>query len=120
MPQTHALASVAFTVPSSARSRTRYIEVTNGPHTDGLNRRMGFDVRFVPLRPYFTQAMDMLYAHLTAGAPLPSSQVVRTTHADGAPGLSQGLTASNIPPISMAPAAGDRITFRGTTLSVPQ
>ena len=34
---------------------------------------------FIPLHRYFIQAMDLMYAHLRNGRPLPPSQVVHTT-----------------------------------------
>jgi hydroxybutyrate-dimer hydrolase len=101
-------------------SGLRYVEVTNAQHFDTFIPLSGFDTRFVPLHVYFNQAMDLMYAHLRSGAPLPASQVVRTTPRGGVPGAAPALTAANIPPISAAPAAGDRIGFSGTSLSVPE
>jgi hydroxybutyrate-dimer hydrolase len=103
-----------------ARSGLRYVEVTNAQHFDTFIPFSGFDTRFVPLHVYFNQAMDLMYAHLRSGAPLPPSQVERTTPRGGIPGAAPALTAANIPPISAAPAAGDRIGFSGTSLSVPE
>ncbi|MEJ8835782.1 3-hydroxybutyrate oligomer hydrolase family protein [Ramlibacter sp. AN1133] len=105
------------------KSNLRYVEATNAQHFDTFIPLSGFDNRFVPLHVYFNQAMDMMYAHLRNGAALPPSQVVRTTPRGGTPSLvvpAPALTATNIPPISATPAAGDRIGFTGTTLTVPQ
>ncbi|HET8744100.1 MAG TPA: 3-hydroxybutyrate oligomer hydrolase family protein, partial [Ramlibacter sp.] len=107
-------------VREGGKSRLRYIEVTNGQHFDTFIPFSGFDTRFIPLHVYFNEAMDRMYAHLRNGAPLPPSQVVRTTPRGGAPGAAPALTAANVPPISAAPAAGDRIGFTGNTLTVPQ
>ena len=107
-------------VVEGAGSGLRYVEVTNAQHFDTFIPLSGFDTRFVPLHVYFNQAMDLMYAHLRSGAPLPSSQVVRTTPRGGLPGAAPALTAANIPPISLAPVAGDRIGFSGTSLSVPE
>ncbi|HET8744089.1 MAG TPA: 3-hydroxybutyrate oligomer hydrolase family protein [Ramlibacter sp.] len=102
-------------------SRLSYIEVTNGQHFDGfIPLFSGYDTRFIPLHVYFNEAMDRMFAHLRNGAPLPPSQVVRTTPRGGTPGAAPALAAANIPPISADPAAGDRIGFTGTTLNVPQ
>ena len=113
----------AYTALNRARegrkSLLHYVEVTNAQHFDTFIPLSGFDTRFVPLHVYFNQAMDSMYAHLRNGATLPPSQVVRTTPRGGTPGLAPALTAANIPPISAAPAAGDRIGFSGTTLTVP-
>ena len=103
-----------------AASKLRYVEVLNGQHFDAFIPFSGFDTRFIPLHVYFNQAMDMMYAHLASGAALPPSQVVRTTPRGGAPGAAPPLAASNIPPISATPAAGDAVGFSGTTLTVPQ
>lgn len=116
----NARAYTAFNAGAERNSRLSYIEVTNGQHFDTFIPLSGFDTRFVPLHVYFNQAMDMMYAHLTTGAALPPSQVVRTTPRGGTPGAAPALTATNIPPISLTPAAGDRIGLTGTTLAVPQ
>jgi hydroxybutyrate-dimer hydrolase len=56
-----------------------------------------------------------MYAHLTTGAPLPPSQVVRTTpRGAGAP----PITPANVPPISATPGS-NAIMFNGTTLTIP-
>jgi hypothetical protein len=57
-----------------------------------------------------------MYAHLTTGAPLPSSQVVKTTPRGSA---ANPLTGANVPPISATPGT-DAITFDGTTLTIPE
>ena len=44
--------------------------------------------------------MDLMYAHLREGAPLPPSQVVHTVpRGPGAP----PITAANVPPIAASP-----------------
>ena len=106
-------------VVEGATSKLRYIEVMNGQHFDTFLPFSGFDTRFVPLHPYFNQAMDAMYAHLTAGAALPASQVVRTTPRGGVPGAAPALTAAHVPPFATAPTAANQIGFSGTSLSVP-
>lgn len=100
-------------------SQLRYIEVTNGQHFDSFLPFSGFDTRFVPLHPYFNQAMDAMLAHLKSGTALPPSQVVRTTPRGGVPGAAPALTAANVPPFVAAPTAGNQIGFAGTSISVP-
>ena len=57
-----------------------------------------------------------MYAHLTTGAPLPPSQVVRgVPRGAGAP----PITAANVPDFVLNPPASDQITFSGTTLTIP-
>ena len=45
-------------------TQLRYIEVENGQHFDAFLPFAGFDTRFVPLHPYFNQALDAMWAHL--------------------------------------------------------
>ena len=107
-------------VVEGSASKLRYIEVTNAQHFDAFLPFSGFDTRFVPLHPYFVQAMDMMYAHLRSGTALPPSQVVRTTPRGGAPGAAPAITAANVPAITATPAPANGIGFGGTTLAVPQ
>jgi hydroxybutyrate-dimer hydrolase len=77
------------------------------------------EAQFAPLHYYFVKAMDAMYAHLTAGAPLPPSQVVRPTPR----GFAQYSTlneAALLPPIRQNPAAADQIRFADGVLTIPQ
>jgi hydroxybutyrate-dimer hydrolase len=100
------------------RSRLSYIEVTNAQHFDAFLGFPGYDTRYVPLHVYFNRALDAIYDHLTRGAALPPSQVVRTTPRGGAFPAPQ-ITPANVPEWSVTPPAADRITFDGTTLAIP-
>lgn len=105
-----------------AQSSLRYIEVTNAQHFDTFmasGAALGYDSRFVPLHRYFNQAMDMMYAHLKAGAALPPSQVVRTTPRAVTGGLVEPITTAHVPPINPAPGISEQITFTGNTLNIP-
>ena len=106
-------------VVEGTASKLRYIEVVNAQHFDGFLPFSGFDNRFVPLHPYFNQAMDVMYAHLKTGAALPASQVVRTTPRGGMPGAAPALTAANVPPFVTVPAAANQIGYDGNALTVP-
>jgi hydroxybutyrate-dimer hydrolase len=64
--------------------------------------------------------MDLMYARLKTGAALPPSQLVHTVPRGGSPGNTPDITPANVPSIVSAPAAGDRITFAGSTVTVPQ
>lgn len=102
-------------------SRLRYIEVTNAQHLDAFNALAGFDTRFVPLHYYLTQALDLMYAHLKSGDPLPPSQVVHTTPRGGTAGSAPPISvANNLPAIKLSPSAADRIRFSADTLSIPE
>lgn len=102
-----------------ASSRLRYIEVLNGQHFDAFLPLSGFDTRFVPLHPYFNQAMDAMYAYLKSGTALPASQLVRTTPRGGTPGAAPAITSANVPPFVSAPALANQIGFAGSSLNVP-
>ncbi|MGE5162379.1 MAG: 3-hydroxybutyrate oligomer hydrolase family protein, partial [Betaproteobacteria bacterium] len=104
-------------VVEGASSQLSYIEVTNAQHFDAFiaNPLIGYDTLFIPLHVYFNRALDAMYDHLTTGAALPPSQVVRTTpRGPGAP----AITPANVPPIKAAPGS-DAILFDGTTLTIP-
>jgi hydroxybutyrate-dimer hydrolase len=122
IPVNHA--SRAYYAKAQAHGRgapnLRYVEVTNAQHFDSFIPTFpGYDTRYVPLHVYLNRALDAMYAHLTSGSPLPPSQVVHTVPRGGAPGAAPPLTAANVPPIQAAPPASERITFRRSTLFVP-
>ncbi|TPG59678.1 D-(-)-3-hydroxybutyrate oligomer hydrolase [Roseomonas nepalensis] len=99
------------------RGNLRYWEVENAEHF-GLSGP-GFDTRFVPLNLYLLRGLDALWAHLTAGAPIPPSQVVRTTPRGGRAGSAPPLVAAAVPPPAAEPAAGDRIEVRAGRAAIP-
>jgi hydroxybutyrate-dimer hydrolase len=101
------------------RSRLVYYEVVNAQHFEAFNPLPGYDTRYIPLHKYGVDALNLMYAHLTQGTPLPPSQVVRTVPRGGVPGAAPPITAANVPPIPAVPAAGDAITFGNRTLNVP-
>lgn len=101
-------------------SGLRYYEVTNAQHFETFIALVpGYDTLFVPLHYYFNQAMNLMYDHLKNSAPLPPSQVVRTTPRGGTPGSAPPIALANVPDIAATPAPGDLITFGGTTLQIP-
>lgn len=106
-------------VVEGGSSRLRYIEVLNGQHFDAFLPFSGFDTRFVPLHPYFNQAMDAMYAYLKSGTAMPASQVVRTTPRGGTPGAAPALTTANVPPFVSTPALANQIGFAGSSLNIP-
>jgi len=76
----------------------------------------GYNDKYIPLHRYFIQAMDLMYAHLRQGRPLPPSQVVHTTpRGQGAP----TITTANVPPIADAPPSTALITFSGGQVRIP-
>jgi hydroxybutyrate-dimer hydrolase len=105
-----------------AASRLTYVEVTNAQHFDAFidNAALpGYDSMFVPLHYYFNQALDLMYAHLTSGGPLPPPQVVHTIPRGGTPGAAPQITAANVPPIQTNPASANLITFSNGTVTIP-
>ena len=103
-------------------SRLSYIEVTTGQHFDAFISSIfagATGAQFAPLHYYFVLAMDSMYAHLTSGAALPPSQVVRATPRGFVP-YAPGNVTLLLPPPANSPAAGDRILFNGGVLSIPE
>jgi hydroxybutyrate-dimer hydrolase len=104
---------------ASDAAKVRYIEVTNAQHFDtflAFGAALGYDTRTVPLHPYLNQALNAMWNHLSTGAALPVSQVVRTTpRATSA----TAITAANVPAIAATPAAGDQISFGSGALRIP-
>lgn len=94
---------------------TRYYEVTNAQHLDAFNPLPGYSNRFIPLHHYFIEALDLMWTHLTEGAPLPPSQVVRTVPR----AASAAITAANVPPVQAAPGP-DTIRLDGRVLRIPR
>jgi hydroxybutyrate-dimer hydrolase len=101
-------------------SKLHYYEVTNAQHLDVLNGIAGFEA-YVPLSVYFTQAMNLMWDHLTQGRALPASQVVRTTPRELKDGKAQPITRANVPPIEHALGANTLISvgFDGV-LRIPE
>lgn len=105
-------------------SKLSYIEVDNAQHFDsfiGLPTVLpGYDSRYVPLHVYLNRALDAMYAHLSTGAALPASQVVRTVSRGGVAGSAPALTDANIPAIATLPAAANAIVLAPGVISVPE
>jgi hypothetical protein len=99
------------------RSALSYVEITHAHHSDST--APGYDNRYVPLGFYLRQALDLMWARLTEGRPLPPSQVVRTVPRGGEPGHAPALTRADVPPLSASPAPGDRIRVRSGAVQVP-
>ncbi|QIN62898.1 D-(-)-3-hydroxybutyrate oligomer hydrolase [Caballeronia sp. SBC1] len=99
-------------------SNLSFYEITNGQHFDAFLSVAGFDTRFVPLQYYNLQALNLMWAHLKNGAPLPPSQVVHTVARGGTPGAAPALSVNNLPAISASPGA-NAITFGGGGVNVP-
>jgi len=90
-------------------SALRYYEVTNAQHLDVLNGIAGFEA-YVPLSVYFTQAMNLMWDHLTQGRALPASQVVRTKPRELKDGKPEPITRANVPPIEHSLGANTLIS----------
>lgn len=105
-----------------SKSRLSYIEVTTGQHFDAFVSSLFVGptgVQFAPLHYYFLLAMDSMYAHLTTGAPLPPSQIVRPTPRENTPYAPANVPVL-LPPPSNSPAPGDRIVFENGVLTIPE
>ena len=106
-----------------AASKLSYMEVANAQHFDsfiGLPTILpGYDTRYVPLHVYLNHALDAVYDHLANGKALPASQVVRTVPRGGVPGSAPAITAANVPPLAVAPAAANAIAITAGAISIP-
>jgi hydroxybutyrate-dimer hydrolase len=106
-------------------TQLRYIEVTNGQHFDTfIDLLPGFSQLYIPLHVYLQRALNAMYDHLKYGAPLPPSQVVRTTPRGPVTPpfttvVAAPITDVNVPPISGNPLSGDLIRMQKTTLLIP-
>jgi len=98
------------------KSQLRYIEISNINHFGVFGQ---FDAHYVPLAYYEEQALDLMWAHLTEGAPLPPHQLVRTTPRGGEPGKAPALEQANLPPIRMQPAERSRILLQAGRITLP-
>ncbi len=105
-------------IVEGSKSKLSYIEVANAQHFDAFLGFPGYNARLLPLHRYFVQAMDMMYANLKTGAALPASQVVRTTPRGLTGAVANPITPANVPPIVVAPAAADQITFANNVVTV--
>lgn len=106
-----------------AGSQLRYVEVTNANHFDSFidNPALpGYDRLLIPLHVYFIRELNAMYAHLTQGQALPPSQVLHTFPRGGTAGAAPPLTAANVPPFSLAPAADARIGYTDGTVTIPE
>lgn len=122
-PNLHSRAYYGLNQQNEGRkSRLSYIEVSTGQHFDAFISSLFVGptgVQFAPLHYYFVLAMDSMYAHLTVGAALPPSQVVRPTPRGVAP-YTPATVPVLLPPPSNAPADGDRIKFGSGVLTIPE
>ncbi|GAA0833824.1 3-hydroxybutyrate oligomer hydrolase family protein [Cupriavidus pauculus] len=103
-------------------TKLSYIEVTNGQHFDGfIDAIPGYAKRYIPMHVYLNRALDAVYTNLKTGTALPPSQVVRTTPRGGndTDVVGPQILPSNVPPISLTPAAGDVILVTDTSVDVP-
>src|SRR5262249_13157094 len=106
-------------VVEGSLSPLHYYEVTNAHHLDSFNAFPGYNDKYIPLHRYFIQAMDLMYAHLRQGRPLPPSQVVHTTPRGAGTPLPPTITAADVPPILQSPPATALITFTGGQVRIP-
>ncbi|MEJ6003149.1 3-hydroxybutyrate oligomer hydrolase family protein [Paucibacter soli] len=95
-------------------SALRYYEVVDANHFDAL---VGFYPRtLVPLHVYTLRALELMWARLDKGTPLPESQLVR---AKARASAASPLTDANLPAIAAAPGAGELISVSSGAIDVP-
>lgn len=76
-----------------------YYEIKHVQHFDAFLTYPGFKEKFVPMHPYFEQAMNMMLNHLRTGNSLAPSQVVETKSR----GQESDLLSEHIPAITRQP-----------------
>jgi len=101
------------------KSKLHYYEISNAHHFDAFNAFPGFNNHFIPLHHYFTEALDIMYDHMTTGAPLPDSQVVWTIPRKmDKNGIVEDLSARNLPKILQTPKNA-RIKIEQGIIEIP-
>ncbi|MCV6637880.1 3-hydroxybutyrate oligomer hydrolase family protein [Candidatus Albibeggiatoa sp. nov. NOAA] len=97
-------------------SQLAYIEVKNAHHLDSFNEAFNMDTQ-IPLHYYFSEGLDIMYAHLKEGAALPNSQVVDTYPLEetGGDRLQAGVNLPDIGSDKTCP-----ITFENNVLTIPE
>ncbi len=89
--------------------RLRYYEIERVQHFDAFLAYPGFDEQFVPMHPYFEQALDLMYDHLFVGGALPASQLIKTQARGQVKGQVPTLSRIQVPPIDHNPAQQIRV-----------
>ena len=95
----------------------RYYEITQVQHFDAFLAYPGFNQQFVPMHPYFEQALDLMWKHLKNNQNLPPSQVIHTQSRGIDGSQVPSLANVHIPPISQAPKS--KVQFSNNRLVVP-
>ncbi|WP_350359642.1 3-hydroxybutyrate oligomer hydrolase family protein [Vreelandella sp. SM1641] len=89
-----------------------FYELTNVEHFGA--RLPGYAENFVPIQPYHIDALEIMYAHLRHGTPLPPSQVIRPM-----PGEDGEFDSAHFPPILMEPHPSDTIRASMGRVEIP-
>ena len=87
----------------TVNDQLRYYEIDNVQHFDAFLAYPGFNQQFVPMHPYFEQALDLMYAHLFADQTLPPSQLIKTQPRGLVNGQVPALSEASIPAIVAQP-----------------
>lgn len=77
---------------AAVNQNMRYYEIENAQHFDAFLAYPGFNQQFVPMHPYFEQAMDLMYRHLESGDQLPKSHLIKTQP--------RGMVAEQVPALN--------------------
>jgi hydroxybutyrate-dimer hydrolase len=81
----------------------RYYDIERVQHFDAFLAYPGFVERFVPMHPYFEQALEVMFEHLFHGRDLPPSQMVKTAQRTVSAGQPEPLTTVHVPPLAVQP-----------------
>jgi hydroxybutyrate-dimer hydrolase len=100
-------------------SSAHYYEVEHGQHFDAFIPLLpGWSASFVPMQPLLVAAMERMHRHLTEGATLPPSQVVRSFPRRAGDSGVEPLYKTNLGILEDEPGANE-IRLTGKTLQVP-
>lgn len=95
-----------------------YIEVLNTQHLDALNAIIpAYKTRYVGLHYYFSQAMDLMYDHLSKGSRLPDTQVIQPETRESADAW---LQHAHYPALMRTVPDHCQFKLKGQHLTVPE
>ncbi|MEO5735947.1 MAG: 3-hydroxybutyrate oligomer hydrolase family protein [Variovorax sp.] len=98
------------------RGNLRYIEIT---HVNHFGWGAPWDATHIPLAYYEEEGLNLMWAHLKQGTPLPPSQVVRTTARGGERGKANPMRPEWLPAINPRPAAADVVSVQNGLVRIP-
>ncbi|MDQ7018706.1 MAG: 3-hydroxybutyrate oligomer hydrolase family protein [Robiginitomaculum sp.] len=120
LPEHASRAYMSAVLAAGPHPELRYYEIENAQHFDALTALPSMAGRIVPIQPYFETALDMVFARLAGGPPLPPSQWVHTKRRQGSDTAKvEPFSSQHLGPIALQPGK-DAIEFADGILHVPE